>query len=219
MHHHKFSGEDPILLFDFLTPVMQEADILAEDIGLPHYGSAGGMSEGQLIVCPLHLLTNKAAQHYRSSSSNGRSGGMVTWPEAVQYLLRTYTTEQSIRETVEHFWNLRQASNEDEHAFSSRVGVATYRCGNVHMELEKVTIFINGLLPELRYVLSRFRREQSRHSLTFDRIVSYTRDEEDSYRARLPSRVNPIGSTSHSHQAVSPHPSRLSHVGSASNYT
>ena len=180
MRDHKVSGEDPISVFDLFTRIVEEADTLA-------------MSEGQLIVCLPHLLTKNAAQNYRYSSNNSGSGNTLRWPEAVQYLLRTYATEQAIREAVEQFENLRQASNEDEHAFASRVGVAAYRCGNVHTDIEKITVFVNGLLPAIRSVVSRFRREQPRYSLTFDRIVSYARDEGDSYRARLPSRSSTPG--------------------------
>ena len=192
MRDHKFSGEDPVLVLDFLTRVVEEADTL-------------GMSEGQLIVCLPHLLTKKAAQHFRSASSHSRSGGLVCWPDAVQYLLRTYATEQAIRESVEHLENLLQATNEDENAFASRVGVAAYRCGNVHTEVEKIAIFVNGLLPAIRSIVSRFRREQPRHMLTFDRIVSYARDEGDSYRARMPTRTQAFGS---SHRSASPDPHR-----------
>lgn len=133
-------------------------------------------------------MTKNLAQNYRSSSNNSHSGSIVRWTESFPYLMRTYTTEQAIRKAVEHFENFRQASNEDGHAFASRVSVAAYWCGSVHTEVEKVTIFINGLLPAIRSVVSRFRHEQPRYLLTFDRIVSYARDERESYRARIHSR-------------------------------
>ena len=76
MKEYKFSGEDPILIFDFLSRLVEEAD-------------TNGMSEGQLMVCLPHMLTTKAAQQYRSASNSSRSNGLKYWPVAVQYLLRT----------------------------------------------------------------------------------------------------------------------------------
>lgn len=104
------------------------------------------MSESQLVVCLPQLLTKNAAQHFRSASSHSRYGGLVCWTDAVKYLLRTYGTEQAIHEAVEHLKNIMQASNEDETSFASRVGVDAYRCGNVHTNAEKISIFVNGLL-------------------------------------------------------------------------
>lgn len=64
MRGHKFSGEDIVLVFDFLTPFVEEAD-------------TPGMSESQLIVCLPHLLTKNVDRLFRSASSHSRSGGLV----------------------------------------------------------------------------------------------------------------------------------------------
>lgn len=135
MRDHKFSSEDPVSVFDFLTRVVKEAYTL-------------GMSEGQLIVCLPHLLTTNVAQHFRSASSNSRSGGLVCWPDAVKYLFRTYSTEQSVRKAVEHLYNILQVSNEDKNTFESRFRVAAYHCRNVHTQVENITI-----------ILTRFHRQ------------------------------------------------------------
>ena len=71
--------------------------------------------------------------------------------------------------------SLRQTSNEDEDAFATRVGIAAYHCGNVHTESEKIVFFINGLQSAIRSIMSRFRRDQPRSVLTFDRVVSFLR--------------------------------------------
>ena len=125
MKEHKFSGEDAILVFDFLSRVVEEADVL-------------GMNEGQLVTCFPHLLTKRAAQAYRAIASRGRGGSLTKWPEAVQYFLRTYGTDRAIQEAVETLESLRQTANEDEDSFAARVGIAAYRCGNVHTESEKI---------------------------------------------------------------------------------
>lgn len=115
-------------MFDFLDHVVEKADTL-------------GMSEGQFIICIPHLHTDNASQHFRSASIHSRSGGLVCWPDAVKYLPRTYATKQAIRESMEHFENLRKSSNEDENSFASRVRVGPYHCGNVHSEVEKRVCF------------------------------------------------------------------------------
>lgn len=93
--------------------------------------------------------------------------------EAVKYLLRTYATEKAIRDAVEHLENLLQYSNEDRNAFASKVGVGRYRHRNVHTEVEKITIFINGLLPAISFLVSRFNREQLRNMLGLFAFVPF----------------------------------------------
>lgn len=96
-------------------------------------------------------------------------------------MLYTYATEQATRESAEHFENLRRSFNADKNSFTSRGGVSAYRCGNVQTKVEKIAVFVNVLLPAIRYIFSRFRSEQLRTMLIFDRIVSYARDEGDFY--------------------------------------
>jgi len=106
MKEYKFSGEHAILIFDFLSRLVEEAD-------------TNGMSEGQLMVCLPHMLTKTAAQQYRAASNSSRSSGLKYWPEAVQYLLRTYATETAIHEAVDDLDNIRQGPTEDETAFAT----------------------------------------------------------------------------------------------------
>lgn len=56
----KFSGEVPILTFELLTLVVEEANSLE-------------VNEVQLIVFLLHLLIKNAAQHFRSASNHSHS--------------------------------------------------------------------------------------------------------------------------------------------------
>ena len=171
MREYKFSGEDPILIFDFLSRLVEEAD-------------TNSMTEGQLMVCLPHMLTKSAAKQYRAACNSSRSAGLKYWPEAVQYLLRTYATETAIREAVRDLENIRQSPTEDETAFATRINEAVYRCGNVYDDIEKIGFFINGLREETRTIVQRYRRDQPRYELSYDRIVQFARDEGDSYRAR-----------------------------------
>ena len=88
MREHKLSGEDSILVFDFLSRVVEELDVL-------------GMNERQLVTCLPHLLSKRAAETYRAVASSGCEGSLTKWLEAVQYFLRTYGTDPAIQEAVE----------------------------------------------------------------------------------------------------------------------
>lgn len=103
------------------------------------------MSEEKLIVCLLPLITKNSAKHLRSASSESCSGSLVCWVVAVQYLPRKHATEQAIRKAIERLENLLRALNEDESTFVSSVGVTTYRCGNIHTEVEMIAIFVKCL--------------------------------------------------------------------------
>lgn len=56
----KFSGEDLILIFDFLTRLVEEADTLK-------------VITDQLMVLLTHLITGNAGDQYRSASNGSRS--------------------------------------------------------------------------------------------------------------------------------------------------
>ena len=64
MREQKFSGEDYILVFDFLSRVVKETDML-------------GVYEGQMVTCLPHLLTNRVAKAYRAIASRGRGGRLT----------------------------------------------------------------------------------------------------------------------------------------------
>lgn len=152
------------------------------------------MSEEQRIVCLSHILNKNAAQNSRSASRHSFSDGLVCWTVDVQYVLRIYATEQDIREAVEDLHSLPQGSNGDGNTFSSRAAVATFCSGKVHTEVENIAIIVNGNLPAIPSIVSRFRREQSRNLLTFNRIVSYGRHEGDHYLVGMPPRPQPFES-------------------------
>lgn len=57
----KFSGEDLIIIFDFLDRLVEEADTL-------------DISEGQLMGFLMHMFTETVAREYSSTSSGNRVG-------------------------------------------------------------------------------------------------------------------------------------------------
>lgn len=171
MKDYKFDGSDPVLVFDFLTRLTEEADTI-------------GMTESQAYIALPHYLSGDAATHFRASRHGGRSGGIYNWPSAVNHFLATYATPSAIRDAIHIYRNLRQRPNESEIAFSSRVNQASYRCGNVFDEDDRMTTFVNGLSPTIRSLVARHRETPAAQHLSFTALTQFARDEGLAYRAR-----------------------------------
>ena len=48
-----------------------------------------------------------------------------------------------------------------------------------------MTFYVDGLMPSTRTIVARFREEQPRFELTFERLDQHAHDEGDAFRARL----------------------------------
>ena len=175
----KFDGSDPIAILNFLTRFTEEADILE-------------MKESQAFIALPHFLAKTALEHYRAArDASPREGGVTAWPEAVQYLLRNYATNDAISEALLVLRDIRQSPAEDETAYSTRLMAAELRCGNVHSTEEKMTMFIDGLDPGIRSLVARHREGQrdktrGRGLFTYLDLVRFAQNEGDALRARRP---------------------------------
>ena len=173
----EFSGKDPILVLNFLSRFVEECDVLE-------------MKESQALLALPYFLKEDALRQYRAArDSSPKEGGVSAWPEAVQYLLRNYATNNAISEAILEFRDTQQRPDEDETAYSTRLLSAELRCGNVHSSEEKMTMFIDGLLPGIRSLVARereTRRDQSRRGdlFTYLDLVRYAQNEGEAYRAR-----------------------------------
>lgn len=86
--------------------------------------------------------------------------------------------------------NIGQNKNETKNSYASRIGDAAYRCGDVQTYKEEISIFTKDLLSSVCRIVERFRREQPRYVLMFNRIVSFARNEGDSKRATSQSKTS-----------------------------
>ena len=173
MKSHIFDGNDPIKIFDFLTRFVNEADML-------------NMSEAQAFIALPTFLADPAETQFRTTLSGAsRRGGVTCWPEAVQYLLRTYATAFAMREVLADLRNIKQNANESEESYRKRLNEAIFRCGNVHTEDEKMTLYVDGLSETIRMVVARYRETIHRRDLTFEELCHYAKSEDDAYRARF----------------------------------
>ena len=84
-----FTGEDGVLVLDFLAKSVQEFDTQE-------------MNEGQAIRLLPEFLSGIALRQYTSVSQTAGShqGKVSVWPEAVQWLLRSFATDEAIRQAV-----------------------------------------------------------------------------------------------------------------------
>lgn len=131
---HRFSGEDPIRVLDFLARYVKEANIQA-------------MSEAQAFIALPSFLIGFAKSQYEAGVqlTSPDEGGVTSWPEAVQYLLRNYAHSTYIPSAISDLRSVRQSHSETENSFAKLINDAIARCGNVHSAEEVVTLFIDGL--------------------------------------------------------------------------
>lgn len=118
----EFSGENPILIFEFLTNLVEDTDTLY-------------INAGELMAFKPHRLSVSACDQLRTAANGSRSGnsGFIFHnPEAVQHLLRTYANEAAISEVIDNFLNVHQKNLKTDKNLPTRPNNATYVCGNVH---------------------------------------------------------------------------------------
>ena len=146
------------------------------------------MSESQAYLATPYFMVNPALNEFETARAASKGGSISSWPEVVNYLLTTYATpsaiRQSIRQAVAEFRAVKQGTNELEDVYAQRVNKATYRCGNAFDEHEKITAFVDGLIPEIRNLVARYRESQSRETLSYEKLVQFAKDEGSSFRTR-----------------------------------
>lgn len=54
---------------------------------------------------------------------------------------------------------------------------AVYRWGNVHGEVDKMSVLINGLSRSIKTIVARYRETQLRRLLTYNALVHFSKDE------------------------------------------
>ena len=173
LKNHTFDGNDPIKIFDFLSRFVNEADML-------------NMSEAQAFIALPIFLADPAETQFRTNLSGAsRHGGVTCWTEAIQYLLRTYATASAMRKFLEDLRNIRQGEDEVEEAYRKRLNECVFRCGNVHSEDEKMTLYVDGLSDTIRMIVARYRESVHRRDLTFESLCHFAKSEDEAYRARL----------------------------------
>lgn len=95
-----------------------------------------------------------------------KAGGeqISTYIEAVNYLLKSYTTDANIFKATSEVANLRKARAETSVQFAEVLRDKVVRCGNAYPEERTKRIFIERLLSNIQSAVRMFRaREREDH--------------------------------------------------------
>ena len=142
-----FDGSKPIAILQFLRTLKRELD-------------GNGRSEGAaLLLCPKFLIGD-ALETYNTQFdlANDGLGGFQAWPEAVQFLLRTYAKDAYIEEALQELDECVQGSEETEEVFAKRLRSQTRQMAGVFSQQDLITRYLRGCHPSLKPVLRHTRR-------------------------------------------------------------
>ena len=70
------------------------------------------MSQVQALMDLSHFLSDNVRTQYRPTQSGSRTTGLTCWLEGVQYLIRTYTTLEAIRNVTNELRSVSQTADE-----------------------------------------------------------------------------------------------------------
>ena len=176
MKAHHFDGNDPIRVLDFLARLKREFNIQE-------------MSEAQAFVELPSFFDGYGKSQYEAGVERTlpEEGGVESWPEAVQYLLRNYAQNKHISAAIADLREVRQKASESESQFATRLNTAVARCGNVHSPKEVITMYINGLRPEIASRVEQ-HRSAKKHATYLD-LVDFATSEGDAVRAQAASSL------------------------------
>lgn len=86
-------------------------------------------------------------------------------------MLSTYAKPTAIREALDNIRrSMLQRNEQDEALYKKRLNDAIYHCGNFQEEDKMMIIYIDGIIPTSRTIVSRFRECQLRRAKTFEDI-------------------------------------------------
>ena len=117
-----------------------------------------------------------------SQTAGSHHGKVSVWPEAVQWLLRSFATDEAIRQAVLAMREVQQRLSEDEMEFYIRLTDASNRCGNVYSMETQMTMFIEGLDASIQPMVSQYR--QDNRDVSFLRLINYAKAHGSASRAK-----------------------------------
>lgn len=155
-----FSGAYPVHIFHFFSRFVNNTDTLR-------------MTEAQAFSILPHFVDNCTESEFRANIFGGsRYAGITCWPEAIQYMHRTYATPILMHEALEDFRLVHQSSDEDEYSYQKPLHDAVQLCRNVQEEDERMSFYISFLLPTTRTTATLFLESQAKGDLTFEELTN-----------------------------------------------
>lgn len=168
-----FDGENPIGILQFLTAFKNELD-------------SNGLSEGAaLLLCPKFLIGDPLeAYNGQFDLLQGDQDGFTTWPEAVQFLLRTYAKDTYIEDALIVLDGCHQSPQEDEEQFARRLRKTNRAIAGVFSQQDLITRFMRGLHSDVKPLLRQSRQDYSGPN-AFQEFVDQAHAQGESHRALL----------------------------------
>ena len=171
MQDSKFDGSDPVTVVKFLSRLKRDCD-------------RNDISEAAAFLALPYMLKGEAHDDFEAVVDGEKSRDNVRdWSTAVDWLLRTYMTNENIKKALNSFRTTKQGPFETENDYATRVMTAAKRCGNVHTSHQVNTQFIEGLLPVIVPLVDAAYEQEP--GMTFLQLVRLARSKGDSYRAGL----------------------------------
>lgn len=142
-----FNATDPIAILNFLPAFKTACD-------------TNGIHEGAAIwifhfslrdparVAPTARTVNKSS--WTSNKSSRDTSKLTTYCEVVQYLLRTYSTDDIIAEVEASLMRFTQGDRMNETDYAQALWTKALRCGTVYSEEHLKGLFIEGLHEPVR---------------------------------------------------------------------
>jgi hypothetical protein len=148
----KFNGEQPIQVLDFLKVFREAADV-------------NELTEASAAVILPYFLEGTAKVGLTTKMKR-LPEGMPKYPAAVHWLLQSFASEAIIAAAHQRVYTARQAHDEDEGQFASRLNRYAGDAGAVFTEDALITAFVDGLHP----FASNLVRSQVLTTMTFAEV-------------------------------------------------
>ena len=141
MRPHLFDGSDPITIIPFLEAFRDSCNV-------------NGVHEGAALWLVGYFLRGSAKSKVtaRTTSNNAKKkigNRLLTYCQAIDFLLRTYATDDIIARAVDDLKSYKQDSTTSEMAYLEKLWARALRMGSVFQEHDLVDIFLAGLRPEI----------------------------------------------------------------------
>ena len=139
----QFDPADPVSILSYLSTFKTACD----SIGV-HEGAAVWLFSAYMKEPAKAALTMRIESNVKKSKPS--KGQLRTYSEIVNYLLKTYASDDVIAEAEEGLRHFVQAPGMTELDFATKLTLKVLRCGHVYNEAKMIGFFIEGLNESIR---------------------------------------------------------------------
>lgn len=143
------------------------------------------VSEACAFPTLLERQSEQAERQLWSTRNAARSGGANSSLRIVFHFLCEYATAAAICDAINDLPNIRLKAREHEPAYGERINVAARRCGSFYDEVDKLTLFVDGLSLSTQTAVIRFQESGNQRNLSYEERVLYSKSDRASHPVRL----------------------------------